>query len=167
MKSNSLFLSLAILTAAAQPLPAHAACPQELAVYADAESGLGLEFRSLAQETTVTANAFRVIFPDTGLALEGNVIWNQGVSRPNGIVLHDCPEGDATGEEIDACTVWSGVVYTIDNKGTVGFLPPEGESAAEKILLPDFGRAVRYSTLYGDKTALIPWDVFKLSGCQE
>lgn len=147
--------------------PAAAACPQELAIYHEAESGAGIEFQPLDQTQPTTANAFKVIFARTDLVLDGAVIWNNGVSRPNAIVLHDCPQGDATGEEIDACTIWQGVIYSVSADGTVDLMPSEGDAAAEQLLLPDFGRTVRYSVLFPEKTESIPWDVFKLSGCQE
>ncbi len=147
--------------------PVQAACPQELAVYSDGESSVSLEFRPVVEAAATTANAFRMLFADMGLVLDGVVIWNNGVARPNGIITHDCPEGDATGAELDACTIWQGVVYTIAGDGAVDLLPPQGEAAAARILLPDIGRAVRYSPIYGDKTGNVPWDVFDLSGCQE
>jgi hypothetical protein len=90
------------------------------------------------------------------------------VARPNGIMLHGCPEGDVTGEEIDACTVWEGVIYSVDGSGRVGYLPAEGAPAAEQLLFPDLGRGVRYSAVWGEgRVEIVPQDILALSGCQE
>lgn len=143
-----------------------AACPQELAVYADRDRVASIEFRP-ASDAAVATQAFRVVFAQNDIAADGIVLWTDGVPRPTGIVMHDCPEGDATGAELAACTVWQGVVYTVGEAGEVGLLPREGPAAA-KLLLPDFGPSVRHSALYGaEGISIVPWDVFEISGCQE
>ena len=155
----------AVLAAAGSA--AQAACPQALAVYADADKTLTLEFRpGDAQAATVT-NMFRVVM-ENDVVLDGIVQWNMGLARPNGMAMYNCPEGDVTGEELDACIIWQGVVYALDGTGTVGLLAAGDEDAAQRLLLPDFGRAIRYSTVWGEsKVQHVPWDVLSLSGCQE
>jgi len=144
-----------------------AACPQELAVYADSGDAISLEFMPNDGGRMMASNVFRAAMAND-IVLDGVVIWNNGVTRPNGIMLHGCPEGDATGEEIAACTVWEGVIYAVDGSGHVDYLPAEGEPAAEQLLFPDLGRGVRYSAVWGeDKVTVVPQDVLKLSGCQE
>lgn len=146
---------------------APAACPQELAVYTDRERAASVEFRPAAADAAVETHAFRVVFSQNDVVADGIVLWTEGVPRPTGIVMHDCPEGDVTGEELAACTVWQGVIYTVDAAGQIGLLPREG-AAAERLLLPDFGPSVRHSALYGAKgISIVPWDVFEISGCQE
>ncbi len=86
--------------------------------------------------------------------------------RSNGMVMHDCPEGDSTGEEIAACTVWEGVIYALDG-GDAALLPEEGKPAAETLLLSGFGSSLRYSKLWDEgKASAMPWDVFKRKGCK-
>jgi hypothetical protein len=162
-------LALALLPAlVAAATAARAACLQELAVYSERESSASIEFRPVEPAAAVQTGAFRVVFSQNDVVLDGFVMRTQGVSRPVGMVTHDCPEGDVTGEEIAACTVWEGVVYAVDAVGEVGLLPAQGEPAAERLLLPDFGPAVRHSSAYGaGGVSIVPWDVFKLSGCQE
>lgn len=146
---------------------AQADCPQERAVYSDAERTVSLEFAPNDGGRMLASNVFRAVMAN-GIVLDGVVIWNVGVARPNGIMLHGCPEGDATGAEIDACTVWEGVVYAVDGAGRVGYLPGEGEPAAEQLLFPDLGRAVRYSAVWGEgKVTGVPGDVLALDGCRE
>lgn len=159
------FLLAAMMTAPTNP--ALAACPQELAVYTDRDQVASIEFRPVAPDAAVHTGEFRVLFSQNDIVADGIVLWTDGVPRPTGIVMHDCPEGDVTGEELAACTVWQGVIYAVDEAGEIGLLPRQG-AAARKLLLPDFGPSVRHSALYGaDGISLVPWDVFEMSGCQE
>ncbi len=90
--------------------------------------------------------------------------------RPWGVILHNCPQGDATGVEIDACTVWEGAIYTIGSTGEAGWLPvlDANIDAGESLLLPDFGAAVMQSQAWQAKQVTkLPGDVFKLKACQE
>lgn len=159
---------LAALTAANSS--AHAACPIELAVYGDSRSGSEIDFTPTGTSATVT-NTFRLIL-DNDVVLNGIVMWNEGVSRPNGALMYKCPEGDVTGEELAACTSWHGVIYTSDGKGadggSIGLLPAEGVEAPKTLILPDLGPSLRQSTAYGSGGfSKVPWDVFDLKGCQE
>ena len=45
--------------------------------------------------------------------------------RPNGIVMYNCPEGDVTGDDLEACTVWQGLIYGVSAAGQVDNLLPE------------------------------------------
>jgi NAD(P)-dependent dehydrogenase (short-subunit alcohol dehydrogenase family) len=53
------------------------------------------------------------------------------------MVMHNCPEGDVTGEEIAACTVWEGVIYTLDglvnNAGIVALPQRVDQMSAERL----------------------------------
>lgn len=170
-KPNSLLpqpAGLALTLAAAlagQTAPALAACPMELAVYREAGTGAMIDFHP-GGNATVT-NAFRLVL-DRGVVLEGVVMWDADVPRPVGMLTHDCPEGDATGEELAACTVWHGVVYAVDGEGKVDLMPPERTDAPETLILADLGRAIVASPV-GEKAGLTdaPWDAFALHGCQE
>jgi hypothetical protein len=161
---------VAFLVAATMMAPvgsALAACPQELAIYTDRDKVASIEFRPVALDSAVHAGEFRVLFSQKDIVVDGIVLWTEGIPRPTGIVMHNCPEGDVTGEELAACTVWQGVIYAADEAGDIGLLPRHGP-AAKRLLLPDFGPSVRHSALYGsDGISIAPWDVFEISGCQE
>jgi hypothetical protein len=159
------FFSAAVL--ASVTYPGHAACRQELSVYSEPEADASLEFTPAGANAS-TSHTFKIKFPENAVVFDGIVMWTEGVARPIGIVMHKCPEGDVTGEELVACTVWQGVIYAVDGLGNVDLLPPEGADAAEQLLLPDFAPALRQSSAYGMAgLSKMPWDVFKMSGCQE
>ncbi|WP_292642963.1 hypothetical protein [Mesorhizobium sp.] len=146
---------------------ARAACPIELAVYGDTQSGGEIDFTPTGTSSATVTNSFRIIL-DNNVVLNGIVMWNEGVSRPNGALMYKCPEGDITGEELAACTPWHGVIYTSDDKGKIGLLPAEGVEAPKTLILPDLGPALRQSSTYGGSGfSKVPWDVFALKGCQE
>lgn len=150
---------------ASSPLPAFAACPIELAVYREALTGAEIDFRPGA--TGIVSNSFRLL-ADGDTVLDGIVMWTQEPARPLGMVTHKCPEGDLTGDEIAACTVWQGVVYSADASGTIALLPQEGKPAPQTLILADLARGIASSAAFGSGwTAELPWDVFALSGCQE
>ncbi|MCY0092646.1 hypothetical protein [Hoeflea ulvae] len=86
------------------------------------------------------------------------------------MILHQCPEGDATGAEIAACTVWEGPLYAVDATGGAGWLPvlDAAHAAGESLLLPDFGAAVMRSQAWqSQEVTKLPGDVFRLKACQE
>lgn len=146
--------------------PARAACPIELAVYQDRDGIAEISFEPVTESSTVT-NQFRMEFAGAP-AFKGMVLWTEDPSRSNGLIIHQCPEGDLTGAEIDACTVWQGPIYAVDDKGMAGLIPAEGQPAPEGLLLADFGYkivgAAAFDLLNLDK---LPWDGFRLAGCQE
>ena len=145
---------------------ARAACPIELAVYGDTQSGSEIDFTPTGTSAVVTNN-FRMIL-DNNVVLNGIVMWSTGEARPNGSLMYKCPEGDVTGGELAACTLWSGVIYTSDDKGTIGLLPAQGVDAPKTLILPDLGPSLRHSLAYGGKGfSKVPSDVFVLKGCQE
>jgi len=163
-------IALAIFALAVVSTPASAGCWQELAVYKEAQAGAEIDFLGARPDDGVL-HRFKVLFPENSVMFEGTVFPGDApVSRPWAVVTYNCPHGDATGEEIAACTVWEGPVYGIDGTGNVFFLPEanNGEEAAETMLLPDFAAAVRLSAAWGAKgLSTAPKDDFKLSGCQE
>ncbi|CAN7502143.1 hypothetical protein [Aminobacter sp. LjRoot7] len=164
MRIAALVTALAMLSATT----AHAACPIELAVYGDRDGAAEIDFRPTLESATVT-NSFKMVM-DNSIVLDGVVMWSQDVARPNGMLMHQCPEGDVTGEEIEACTVWQGVIYSVDEQGNVGLLPRERIAAAapKKLIFSDLGHGLRSSAAYGpDGFSKVPWDVFELKGCQE
>lgn len=161
-RSAGMILACAMVLAAA---PASAACPVELAVYGDRDDAAGIDFRPAVDLATVT-NAFRMNL-DNGTVLDGIVMWSDGTERPYGTLMYKCPDGDVTGAELEACTVWQGVIYAADETGTVDLLPKTG-AAPKTLIFPDLGPSLRLSTAYGEGGfSKVPWDVFALKGCQE
>lgn len=145
---------------------AFAACPLELAVYGDAESAAEIDFRPTGGSAVVT-NTFKMVL-DNDVVLDGIVMWTQGVARPHGSLMYKCPTGDVTGDELAACTLWEGVVYSADDKGNIALLPAEGVDAPKTLIFPDLGPSLQRSTAYGaNGFSKVPWDVFSLKGCQE
>lgn len=142
-----------------------AECRQDRALYADRDGAYELTFEPVGSDAAATSHHFKVKILASGVVLDG-VVMPGDPARSNGMVMHDCPEGDVTGEEIAACTVWEGVIYALDGAGDAGLLPEEGAAAAETLLLSGFGPSVRYSTLWDDgKATVAPWDVFRRKGC--
>ncbi|WP_245494285.1 MULTISPECIES: hypothetical protein [unclassified Mesorhizobium] len=145
---------------------ANAACPIQLAVYGEEKSGAEIDFTSTGTSATIT-NTFRMIL-DNNVVLDGIVMWTDGVARPHGSLMYKCPTGDVTGDELAACTVWEGVVYSADDKGNIALLPAEGTEAPKSLIFPDLGASLQMSAAYGpDGFSKVPWDVFLLKGCQE
>ncbi|RUW00675.1 MAG: hypothetical protein EOR88_14860 [Mesorhizobium sp.] len=146
---------------------AQAACPIQLAAYGEAKSGAEIDFSPTGTSATI-ANTFRMIL-DNNTVLDGIAMWTEGsAGRPHGSLMYKCPTGDVTGEELAACTVWEGVVYSADEKGVVGLLPAEGADAPKSLIFPDLGPSLEMSAAYGPAGfSKVPWDVFALKGCQE
>ncbi|MGN7753704.1 hypothetical protein [Sinorhizobium sp. 22678] len=159
---NVLFASL-MLSAA----PALAdECTQARAVYADPAGTYELRFEPVGSEAAVTSNHFKIRIGDTGLLLDGVVMQSGEPLRANGIVMNDCPTGDVTGAELEACTVWQGPIYAVDKAGQIGLLQPEDAPAADRVLLPDFGPSLRESSAWGEgKGTTDSSDVFQFKGC--
>lgn len=156
--STSLFVSLLATQA-------FAACPIELGVYGDRDGVATLEFRP-KQDSAAVTNQFRMVMKD-GPVFDGVVLWTTGVERPNGILMHDCPEGDVTGEELAACTLWQGVIYARGAAG-IDLLPAQGSDAPDALVLADLGHSMQSAPAFAASGLTVaPFDVFELEGCQE
>ncbi len=157
---------LLIASALASP-EAQAACLQELAVYSDRTDAVSLEFQSNNGEAIAVSNKFRLLLGES-IELDGVAMWSEKAPRPNGMLMLGCPEGDVTGAEIEACTIWRGVIYAIGDDGAVGLLPREGSPAAQQLLFPDLGWAMANAPALASAGPATPlWDVLELTGCQE
>jgi hypothetical protein len=157
-------VALALLAGASAP--ARAACPMELAVYSDRDEAAWIDFRPTGESAVVT-NTFKMAL-DNDVILDGMVMWSEGVRRPYASLMYNCPEGDVTGAEIAACTLWEGVIYTADAGGNIELIPAEGTAAPQTLIFPELGPTLRMSVAYGAKGfSKVPWDVFALKGCQE
>jgi len=155
---------MALALASAATPAAGQACLLRSAVYTQ-DSGYVLRFRPVSEfQVTMATNAFLIEAPDHDRPLIGHVTWNNGESRPTGFAQLDCPEGAYTEDEFAECTYWSGVMYALGDEDAV-LLPGEDESAPQAILLTDFGRKIRYSLISDIGKQTVPWDVFRLQGC--
>lgn len=142
---------------------AQAACPVELAVYGDRDQAGEIDFTP-AKDLAVVTNAFKMVL-ERDVVLDGMVMWSD--DRPYGSLMHQCPDGDVTGDELAACTVWEGVIYSADDKGSIDLLPAKGDAPAT-LIFPGLGPSLRQSSVYGaNGLSRLPWDVFALKGCQE
>lgn len=160
----------AIAVVALQATAAQAGCPQELAVYGEAQANAEISFQGDLHPAEPVLNRFVVTFGENAVRMDGMVMMAGEPARPWAMVMHNCPQGDATGAEIDACTIWEGPIYAIDSLGNVSALPQAGygEDAMATILLPDFSAAVRRSAVWGaDGLSVAPKDDFRLKACQE
>lgn len=142
-----------------------AECRQDRAVYVDRDGGYELTFEPVGSEAAAVSHHFRMKVLSGGTVLDG-VVMPGDPARSNGMVMHDCPEGDVTGEDIAACTVWEGVIYALGGEGDADLLPEESATAAETLLLSGFGPSLRYSALWdAGKAKAVPSDVFRRKGC--
>ncbi len=155
---------VAVLLSATGPAAA-AGCLQEQAIYADPDGAYELRFEPVGSASAATSNHFKLAVLKTDLVLDGVVMEAGDPPRPAGMIMNKCPEGDVTGADIAACTIWEGVLYAADAAGKIGLLPPEGSEAAAQILLPDLGPAIRSSSIWG-KATVAPFDVLALKGCK-
>ena len=156
-----------LLTVGCPGAAAQAACPIELAVYGDAQSGSEIDFTPTGTSAAVT-NSFRLIL-DNDVVLDGIAMWTDGAAaRPHGSLMYKCPSGDATGQELAACTLWEGVIYSADENGVVGLLPVEGAEAPQSLVFPALGPSLQMSTVHGGNGfSKLPSDIFIMKGCQE
>lgn len=152
----------------AAPLSAYAdECVQEKAVYVDMDNAYELRFEPMGSESALS-NKFKLAVRNTAVVADGIVMRTDDQLRADGKIMFACPEGDVTGADLRACTVWQGMVYASDLKGHIRALPGEGENAAERLFLPALGPSIQKSSLWGDgKATVAPWDVLSLKGCYQ
>jgi hypothetical protein len=147
--------------------PASAACTQDRAVYTDRDDTYTLTFKHVPEDQPVmTSNEFTIQLNESDVKLDGVVMWNEGVARPNGIVMYKCPSGDVTGDELQACTVWQGVIYALKEGADADLLPKAKEPAAQALLLPDFSSSMSGFNFKLEKPIeTFPWEVFRFKEC--
>ncbi|MCB1444600.1 MAG: hypothetical protein KDJ87_02055 [Rhizobiaceae bacterium] len=166
MARGSVLPSVLFFAASAASASAAIECRQENAIYGDRDGAYELRFEAVDSEAANSSYQLRVSVKNTGIELTGFVMETEPVNRPSGILFHDCPDGDTTGEEIARCTVWQGVIYSA-NEGRIDLLPVAGAPAARDILLPGLALSLLDSTAWGDgKATVVPWDVLSLKGCR-
>lgn len=155
----SVFLGALALPSFAQS----ADCPIEKATYREAETGIELSFFGASGENTPVTHGLNGVIG--GIRLDGHVMFDPEIERQVGMLMNNCPEGDVTGADLAACTIWKGIPYGIDRvTGRVDLLPAEGADAPDMVLLPGFGPAVIASSL-GSDMETGPWDAFEFKQC--
>ncbi|MGH7003157.1 MAG: hypothetical protein ACREIP_04345 [Alphaproteobacteria bacterium] len=147
--------------------PAHAACTQDRAVYTDRDDDYTLRFRPLSEDQPDAASSeFSLERNDGDLKLDGVIMREGDAIRPNGLIMFQCPGGDATGDELRACTVWQGVLYALKEGAEAEFLPRAKEPAAQALLLPDLSASMSaFDFKRAKPLETFPWDVFRFKEC--
>ncbi len=160
-------MMIAVLSCA--PASAIAAeCKQGKAIYADRDGAYELRFSPIASEAVTSSHRFKLSALKTSVVMDGYVMSSDDPERTMGMVLFNCPDGDVTGADLDACTVWQGFVYRATADGGLDNLQSGDSSAAEKIVFPGLGPAIRQSSAWGDgKAKVAPWDVLDFKGCAQ
>ena len=155
-----------LCVALAPVLVSAAECTQDHAIYEDASQKYRLSFESTSEASAVS-HLFTMEIAKTDIKMDGNVQLTDRVPRSLGLLLNKCPDGDVTGADLEACTIWQGLMYTIDPKGKVDNLDAGSAPAASQILLADFGAALHQSKIWTDKKLLeTPYDVFSFKECR-
>ena len=111
-------------------------CPQALAGYGTTDRRVLLEFAGSADLS------FSVILEGRNGRFDGFVFPSEEEGGMAGVILDDCPDGDVTGAELEACTVWQGPVRTVDANGNAGDLPASNELAAGYLHLEGLAAAL-------------------------
>ena len=141
-------------------------CMQGHAVYTDSEKTYEIVFEPVDSDAASSSHRFTMTVRNTDLVLDGYVMPSEPVDRPNGMLFFHCPDGDVTGDDLRACTIWQGIIYTHDD-GKIGLLPASGNKAAAEILLPGLGSSIRDSSLWETgKLSVTPWDVLTFKECR-
>jgi hypothetical protein len=128
----------------------HAACVQQKAFYGDKDGAYELSFEPVDSDASSSSHRIKVKINNSEVVLDGYVMPSEPVNRSNGILFNNCPEGDVTGADLAACTVWEGMIYA-NNAGKIDLLPPQGADAAPEILLAGFGPSLTESSRMGSK----------------
>ncbi|QND51137.1 hypothetical protein HB779_03925 [Phyllobacterium sp. 628] len=162
-QSAAVFVAVSIALSS----PAFAACLQDHAIYTDRDDNYTLTFKSTPDDQPVAAsNQFTIQLNDSDLKLDGVVMWDKDGGRPNGIVMYNCPAGDVTGDELQQCTVWKGVIYALKEGADAELLPMAKEPSAQALLLPDFSGAMSGFNFKLEKPIeTFPWEVFRFKEC--
>jgi hypothetical protein len=142
-------------------------CLQDHAIYGDRDNAYELAFQSGRSDAEVSTHRFSLKVLQSQLVLDGYVMADEDSGGSAGLVFFNCPEGDVTGDDLRACTIWQGAVYG-NNAGTVGQLPDGGDVAADEILLPNLAASVqRSSVLAANVAPTEPWDILTFKGCEQ
>lgn len=159
----------ALLSCVAANLPVSswaADCAQLDAIYTDPSGTYELRFVPLNSEAAAASGRFHVTVAGLGTAMDGFVMPADDPISSDGILMFGCPQGDATGAEISACTVWQGKIHGTTGEGVDSNLQAENGRAASGVVLTGFGKALRLSRLWSEgKVSVAPGDVLTFKEC--
>lgn len=140
-------------------------CKQQSARYIDPESGLIFSFKT-DNENSAFLQEFSLSSEKSDVKLDGFITLQGEPLRPVAYAIHQCPDGDVTGEELAKCTIWQGVPYGRYSDGDIGLLPDSDQPAVTQILLPDFARSVMSKPIWTEMNiSQEPFEVFDLLDC--
>lgn len=144
MEKTFFLHAVSALMLAATLCPAVAAdCPQEKAIYDQKDGSFRLAFKPVGAEGAVMVNRFELIAGKDVLA--GFVMDSEEPSRSVARIENRCPDGDVTGEDLAACTVYEGYAYAIGPEGQTGMIARPHEQAAPHLLLAGFAPVLSLS----------------------
>ncbi len=131
-------------------------CPQSLAAYASADGSVLLEFSGAPDLS------FRLLVTGRAAAFDGYVFPGEDPAQTEAVILDNCPEGDVTGTELEACTIWRGPVEgrAADDTGTK--LPAAQQPAASRLHLASLAAALSDADM-----AAADFETLTLTACQE
>lgn len=140
-------------------------CKQQSARYIDPESGLIFSFKP-SNENSAFLQEFSLGSEKSDVTLDGFITLQGEPLRPVAYAIHQCPDGDVTGEELAKCTIWQGVLYGRYSDGDIGLLPDNDQLPVTQILLPDFARSVMSKPIWNEMNIdQEPFEVFDLLDC--
>ncbi len=79
----------------------------------------------------------------------------------------NCSKGDATSVGLEACTIWTGEVYSAHKADrTIRALVPEHFDAPDAVIPSGFGPALRRpKQTKASDLRVVPWDLFNFREC--
>jgi len=136
-------------------------CPQALAAYSSKDQSVSVEFSGAADLS------FVMLIAGVDRRYEGYVYPGED-DNTIGVVLDNCPDGDATGDEIAACTVWQGSMQRVEQDGTEGVFALVNGPAAPALVFPGLVQSIseRMPDLVDDPSAT-EIETLTLSACME
>jgi hypothetical protein len=137
-------------------------CPLALSAYAAAEGAVAVEFRGDG------TRSFRLLVDGIDGTFDGFVFPGDDGTEDLAVVLDDCPEGDVTGTDLDACRIWQGPVSGVDTNGSPVVLPDADAAAAPGIRLDGLAQALSGSRPFRDAgLEPVSFETLALFACQD
>lgn len=148
---------LAVDCAAAEP------CLQEKALYRGPD-GYVLGFVPVGSEAAAVSHRFEMT--KDAVTFTGFVMESSAPLRSIARLEKDCPEGDATGADLAACTAHEGYVYAVSATGEASNMPTPTAPAAAHLLISGLGPSLAAAPVAVALKLTPPsGDFFTLQGC--
>ncbi|MEM6464140.1 MAG: hypothetical protein AAF724_19720 [Pseudomonadota bacterium] len=160
-RASFLALIFVPLSVPSQASASGPSCPQSIAVYGSGNGLVAIEF-SGAEDLS-----FAMLI-ESGPAYAGFVYPAEIEGAADAVVLDNCPDGDVTGDEITACTVWQGRLEAIAADGTVEAFSLSGGLAVAGLRMDGLaGALARRIPDMNAEPARAETETLTLSACQE